>query len=102
MRMISVLQPGKIVFGEGSAQQFVDDILALGLRRIFIVTSAPIMSLVAPIRDALAIGGAIVEVFSEVNVEPSDSLFQQALDQARAVKPDAVIGIGGGGPMDVA
>lgn len=102
MRKISLLQPGKIVFGDGTAQQCVEDVLALGLRRIFIVTSSPILDLVAPIRDAFVDGGATVQVYSDVNSEPSDSLFERALVTARSVKPDAVIGIGGGSPMDVA
>ena len=102
MRKISVLQPGKIVFGEGSAHQCVDDILALGLRRIFIVTSTPVLTLVTPIRDAFVNGDADVEIYADVNSEPSDSLFARALAAARSMEPDAVIGIGGGSPMDVA
>ena len=49
MRKITVLQPGKIVFGEESAAQLVDDLLALNFRRIFIVTSAPIITLIEPL-----------------------------------------------------
>lgn len=102
MRKINLLQPGRIVFGEGSAQQCVEDLLALGLRRIFIVTSAPILGLVEPLASAFRDGGATVEIFDGVNVEPSVGMFEQALDAARAMRPDTVIGVGGGSPMDVA
>ena len=102
MQKISLLQPRKIVFGQGSAQQCVDDVLALGLHRVFIVTSAPILALAGPVADAFRKGGAAVEVYAEVNTEPSVAVFEQALVAARAMQPDAVIGLGGGSPMDVA
>jgi len=37
-----------------------------------------------------------------VNTEPSVALFDRVLDAAREVRPDAVVGFGGGSPMDVA
>ncbi len=102
MRTIALLQPAKLVFGEGAAQQAVEDILALGLRRIFIVTSPPLTSLVAPFADGLKQGGAVVEVYAAIDVEPSVGTFTQALEAARVMQPDAVIGMGGGSAMDVA
>ena len=102
MLPITILQPKKLAFGPGCASQCVDDLLALDLRSIFIVTSTPILGLVEPIAQAFKDAGAVVEVYSEVNEEPSDSAFERALAAARGMQPDAVIGIGGGSPMDVA
>lgn len=102
MRTISIVQPRKTVVGQGSAQQCAEDLLALGLRRIFFVTSEAILDLVEPVANVLSAGGAAVEVYAEVNREPSVALFGQALDAGRAMQPDAVIGLGGGSPMDVA
>lgn len=102
MRTITILQPKKVVFGQGCASQCVDDVLSLGLRRIFMVTSTQILRLVEPVAQALKDAGAVVEIYSEINIEPSVGTFEQALAAARGMQPDAVIGIGGGSPMDVA
>jgi hypothetical protein len=36
--MITLFQPGKIVFGDGSIDQFIIDYLQQDLRKLFIVT----------------------------------------------------------------
>ena len=102
MRLINIVQPKKIVFGAESSRQCVDDLLINGFHRIFVVTSEAILDLVEPMAVALKAGGVEIELFAGVNAEPSVSLFEQALDAARAMQPDAVIGFGGGSPMDVA
>ena len=102
MRTVSLERPRKIVIGPGSVQNCVDDILAFGLHRVFIVTSSPLLGLVDPMASALKAGGAYVEIFARINTEPSIGLFEQALNAARAMQPDAVVGFGGGSPMDVA
>jgi alcohol dehydrogenase class IV len=102
MRTISIVSPRNLTIGAGCATQCADDLLAAGLRRIFIVTSDPIVALVEPVAASLRSGGAAVEIFSGVNSEPSVSLFEKALVAARAMQPDGVIGFGGGSPMDTA
>jgi alcohol dehydrogenase class IV len=100
--MITLLQPKRIVFGEGCAAQCVDDLLALGLSRAFIVTSPPIVGLVEPLADALKKGGVSVTIYSEIATEPAIATFEAAVKAAREAEPDAVIGLGGGSAMDVA
>ena len=102
MRTVTLLQPKKIVFGPGCAIQCAEDVLALGLRRAFVVTSPPIVDLVRPLADALENGGAHVAIHSEIVTEPSVNMFEAALAAARATEPDVVIGLGGGSSMDVA
>ena len=102
MRIVKALQPKKIVFGPGCAIQCAEDILAIGLRRVFVVTSPPIVDLVRPLADALEEGGAHVTIYSEIVTEPSVTMFEAALAAARATAPDVVIGFGGGSSMDVA
>ena len=102
MRTIGIISPRNIVIGAGCSEQCVNDVLERGHRRIFIVTSEPIIDLVEPVANAFREGGAEVTVYAGVNSEPSLALFEQALDAARSVQPDAVIGFGGGSPMDVA
>ena len=102
MRTVRLLQPKKIVFGRDCATQCVDDVLALGLSRVFIVTSPPIVGLVEPLADALKKGGASVTIYSEIATEPAIATFEATLEAARGAEPDAVIGLGGGSAMDVA
>jgi alcohol dehydrogenase class IV len=74
----------------------------MGLRRAFVITSPPIVDLAAPLADALRQGGASVTIYGQIATEPAVATFRAAVDAARNVEPDAVIGLGGGSPMDVA
>ena len=102
MRTVTLLQPSKIVFGQGCTAQCAEDILAQGLKRAFIVTSPPIASLANPLTEALQAGGASVQVYAEIATEPSISMLDEAMVAARAFEPDAMIGLGGGSAIDVA
>ena len=102
MRTITLIQPRKLMFGLGCAQHVVDDVLAHGLRRVFFVSSEPILPLVEPLVGAFSGAGAAVEVYGDINAEPSITVFERVLGAARAYHPDVVIGMGGGSAMDVA
>lgn len=102
MQTVTLLQPKKIVFGQGCAMQCAEDILALGLRRILFVTSPPITGLVDPLAQTLKAQGASVTVYSEIATEPTVSTFEATLEAAQEFEPDAVVGLGGGSAMDVA
>ena len=102
MRIVTLLRPKRIVFGNGCAVQCADEVLGRGLRRAMIVTSPPILPLVEPLVDALRTGKAEVSIYSQVDREPSLQMLDEALELARAMALDAVIGVGGGSAMDVA
>ena len=100
MQLVTLQQPRRIVFGDGALQQAAE-IADLGLRRVLVVTSTPIRPLAQPLVDALEAKGAAVTVYGEVDAEPSVSLFERVREVARSADPDAVVGIGGGSPLDV-
>lgn len=102
MRTIRLLQPKRTYFGPGCASKCPEDLLALGVDCVFMVTSPPIVGLAEPVVEALRQAGANVIVYSGIAEEPSVASFQEALAAARSAKPDAVIGLGGGSAMDVA
>lgn len=101
MSLVNLQQPKRIVFGAGALQQAAD-IADLGVRRALIVTSTPIVPLAQPLVEALESRGVTVTVYGGVDTEPSVSVFEAVLDVARAARPDAVVGIGGGSPLDTA
>ena len=102
MRTVRLLQPSKIMFGGGCAEQCAHDVLQLGLRSVFIVTDPQTTRLAAPLENALREGGAGVTVYVDAAGEPSVATFEAALAAAKAADHDAVIGLGGGSRMDTA
>ena len=53
MKAITLLQPQKIVFGTGCTEQFCEDYLKMGFKRLFILTAPPIVPLIQPMVDKL-------------------------------------------------
>jgi alcohol dehydrogenase len=102
MRTITLLQPGRILFGNGCADQCAEDLLARGHHRVFLVSSSPLTELIAPLVSALEDGGAEVVVHAEIDQEPTVTMAETAVERARGFGPDAVVGLGGGSAMDVA
>jgi alcohol dehydrogenase class IV len=101
MTVVTLLQPGRIVFGAGSSTQGAEHILGLGHRRALIVTAPPIRGLAGSLATTLIHGGASVSLYAEVANEPTIGTFEAALAAARACSPDVVIGVGGGSALDV-
>ncbi len=102
MKIINLLQPSRIVFGNGCAGQCASDLLARGLRRIFVITTPPVLPSAEPLVAALKQGGASVMLYSDIVAEPTTGIFERVRALARDYGPDAVLGIGGGSAMDVA
>ncbi len=102
MNPITLLQPRKIVFGEGCMEQCCEDLLAGGHRRLFVVTAPPIVPLIQPAMDRLLAEGVQIRVFDQIWQEPTVTAFKQILDEARTFQADSVVGIGGGSVLDVA
>lgn len=102
MRPVNLLQPKRIAFGPGVAAQCAEDLISSGVRRVFVVTSPPLVGLVEPLATALRRGGVGLTVYPEIATEPTIDTFHDALRAARAASPEAVVGVGGGSALDVA
>ena len=102
MRIVNFLYPGLLVFGNGCVTRCAEDILSRNLKSVFLVTADPVAQLADPLLSALEKGGVKTTVFSEINTEPSIGMLADALQAAEAAMPDAIVGLGGGSPMDVA
>jgi alcohol dehydrogenase class IV len=101
MTVVTLLQPGRIVFGVGSSTHGVEFILGMGRRRAMIVAAPPVRKLAESLGATLTKGGASVIVYAEIANEPTVGSFEAALAAARAFCPDAVVGLGGGSALDV-
>jgi alcohol dehydrogenase class IV len=102
MNPVLLQQPKRIFFGAGCAQRGADEFAAAGLKRIFVVSSPTAARHSARLIEGWRAGGAVVLVDDTVSREPEIALFESVLAAARPFAPDAVIGLGGGSPLDVA
>ncbi len=94
-RAITLNQPPRVEIGAGAAARLGD--WAAGHQRVFVVASRS----TAAMADRLALPGNVT-VFAQVPAEPDDRALAAALAAAGAVRPDLVVGLGGGSVMDVA
>lgn len=101
MKEIVLLQPGKIVFGTGCTEQFCKDYLAMGFKRLFILTAPVIRPMIADMEKTLTDGGVSIEYFDDIRQEPSVNDFKKILGIAREFKADSVLGVGGGSVLDL-
>jgi alcohol dehydrogenase class IV len=95
-------QPRRVLFGPGCAQSACDEFTAAGRKRIFVVSSPTAARNTSALITAWRAAGIAVEVNDTVNREPEIALFEAVLATARSFAPDAVVGIGGGSPLDTA
>jgi alcohol dehydrogenase class IV len=74
------------------------------VRSVVVVTGPHVSRLpgFAALREACAASGRQVSVFDRTQADPSFELVREAAAFARASKAEAVVGIGGGSPLDTA
>lgn len=102
MRMISIHNPEKLVFGVDSLNQMVADYIYAKKRRIYILSAVPVIQLMQEQVDKLKSAGIELLINTSIAAEPTFSDFDTIVDEARSFSPDSVAGIGGGSVMDVA
>lgn len=102
MNVITLLQPARMVFGDGCAPQCADFLSAQGVKRVLLVTSTPVWSRLEEVRSALKQAGIETVRSQAVDQEPTCASFEEVLGHARTEAVTGVLGIGGGSVMDVA
>lgn len=102
LRPITLLQPGRILFGNGCVTDFVAHLVQLRLRNLFVVTSASVASACGDVFAQIEAAGIHIRIYPDINTEPTVRMFEDCLAAARRETIDGVIGFGGGSPMDVA
>lgn len=73
-------------------------------RNLLIVTDKFLHTagLLDPAKASLQAAGFTISVFDDVVADPPEAVLYQCVDQAKAVKADLVLGLGGGSSMDIA
>jgi alcohol dehydrogenase class IV len=95
---------GQLLFGRNAVRQLGEVAGRLGARRVLLVTD-PILvkaGVAERVRAPLVDSGVAVEVFDGGEPEPSFRAAHSCIEVARAFRPDAVLGLGGGSNMDLA
>ncbi|MHA3976702.1 iron-containing alcohol dehydrogenase [Halovulum sp. GXIMD14794] len=94
-REITLHLPPRIEIGTGAAARL--GALVGDAERVLVLAQPA----TADLLGGLGLPGKVV-VFDGISPEPKDSDLDSALDAARQVRPDLVVGLGGGSVMDVA
>jgi alcohol dehydrogenase class IV len=102
MTMITFHQPRTLVFGNGCLARCAEDLKTRGMKNVFVVSGPSTGKLGDPLYASLRESGAQVTLWNRIASEPTIDSFDETLSAARDARTDAVIGLGGGSPMDVA
>lgn len=96
--------PSELIFGNGSVELISEHARRLGAGSVLLISDQGLEAaglLEQAIADLRA-AGLGVEVFLDVEPEPSVPSVEGAVAQARQATPDVVIGLGGGSVLDTA
>src|SRR6516165_3765283 len=95
---------GQLLFGRHAIRELGEVARRLKAKRVLIITDSVLLGagLVEQVHVPLSEGGVVVEIFSGGEPEPSLRAADAAIAKARAFRPDAVLGLGGGSNMDLA
>ena len=102
MREIVVLNPNRVVFGEGSMQRFVSDFIEKGFKRMFLLSIAELRTTLTPFLEELKSHGIAIVTDESIVGEPTFDDFNGILLKAKDFDADSIVGIGGGSVLDVA
>jgi alcohol dehydrogenase class IV len=102
MNIVTLLQPPRIVIGDGCAPQCAEFLAQRGVKRVLLVSSTPVLPTLTGVLEALTQVGVAVVRSLTIDREPTRQVFEQVLAVARKENIEAVLGIGGGSAIDVA
>jgi alcohol dehydrogenase class IV len=102
MNIVTLLQPPRIVIGDGCAPQCAEFLAQRGVKRVLLVSSTPVLPTLTRVLEALTQAGVAVVRSLTIDREPTRQVFEQVLAVARKENIEAVLGIGGGSAIDVA
>ena len=102
---VRICVPRYLQIGKGSLNELPDIIKILGsIKSLLIVTDKQMVSFgyVKKLQDVLTKAGLNSDVFDDTVPDPTDSVVLNGIKFLEKCKNDAVIGFGGGSPIDTA
>ena len=102
MNPITLLQPPRIVFGNGCAVQSVEFLVQRGVKRVLLVTSKSVRPQIDFLTDALQQANVTVVEAGFIPAEPTLEFFNSVLQAVQSARIDSVLAVGGGSVIDVA
>jgi alcohol dehydrogenase len=103
--MFTFNAPTRLVFGIGVADSAAKEFAALGARKVLIVTGpgrTARSEQLAKIAASLGEAGIAQAHFSGAGADPSTTMVDEGAEMYRLEKCDAILGFGGGSPLDCA
>jgi alcohol dehydrogenase len=103
-KVSALLSPQKTVLGKGVIDLLGKEVLALGGRRVLIVTDPGIVAagMITGPQKALKADGLEVGMFDRVEADPPVRIVDDCIRTLREGHYDLVVGLGGGSTLDVA
>ena len=101
-KILQVNFPARLVFGNHTLTQMVDELISLKSSRVAIVTIPALQSSIAPLLQQLAEKGIEVLLDERIATEPYFADLDRLLEYFTPFRPDTVLGIGGGSVLDIA
>lgn len=103
MNSITLLQPQKIVFGEGSMKELSKDAILEHANRILFLVATPLLSNVRELVKNIHFKNKEIHLVEYKFLgEPTFSQFEKLLKENEGFNPEVVIGVGGGSVLDCA
>ena len=95
--------PKEIRFGIGAAETLSEIVIKYGAGKVLLVSDQVLdgIGIVSQLKQELQEGGSEVEVFLDVEPEPSIDNVNPCLSTAKSNMPDVIVGLGGGSVLDI-
>jgi len=102
MLSVNPFWPRKIVLGEGTALKIVDQVKAFEGNKIIFFTDKGLVDLpkTKAVIKSLENGGYVVDVYCDLEANPTDLSVHKAVKYMHDTKPDMMVCYGGGSPID--
>jgi alcohol dehydrogenase len=104
MQPMTILIPTKIIFGVESHSKIPEEVRGLGGEAVFLVTDKGVAQtdFFKKVIDLLQASKIGVEIFDDVESDPSDKTVEKAFNLFQKRKATVLLAIGGGSPIDTA
>ena len=99
-----VCWPRNVVTGAGAVKNLGDIIRQMGKSSVIVFTDRGMKDLpvVTEMMDRLQSEGFTVHLFSNIAANPVEAMVHEAVEFMHVIKPDVIVAIGGGSPIDTA